>query len=241
MNVIITMAGEGRRFREEGITTPKPMIEVRGKSLFEWAVGSLQNFYDQPFFFISQQNLYAASFIQEKARSLGISSVSIKEITGLTRGQAETVLAAEDMVPNQENPILIYNIDTFVEPEYIKREDIHGSGWIPAFRAEGDHWSFVSLDERSRVVDITEKVRISQYATIGLYYFSSFSLYRSLYEKYPFESNKERYVAPLYRLMLPDPNLQIYSHIIPEEAVHVLGTPEEVRRFDPEWNPRTSA
>ncbi|MDO8470751.1 MAG: glycosyltransferase family 2 protein [bacterium] len=241
MNVIITMAGEGRRFQEAGIATPKPMIEVKGKSLFEWAVGSLKNFYDHPFFFLSRQSMHASSFIEEKARALGISAVSVKEIPGLTRGQAETVLLAEDMVQDLGDPILIYNIDTFVEPEYLKPEDIRGDGWVPAFRADGDHWSFVRLDEESRVLEITEKVRISEYGTIGLYYFSSFNVFKNLYEKHPFELEQERYVAPLYRLMLEDLKLEVYSSLIPKEAVHVLGTPEEVRQFDPEWNPKTLA
>ncbi|MDP2641225.1 MAG: hypothetical protein Q8P39_01640, partial [Candidatus Yanofskybacteria bacterium] len=153
MNIIITMAGEGRRFREAGITTPKPMIELRGKSLFEWALKSLENFYSYSFFFLSQGSIRAAPFIQEKAQGLGISKVSIKELSGPTSGQAETALLAEDMVARKTDPILIYNIDTFVEPDYLKPSDIRGTGWIPAFRAEGNHWSFVRLDEHGRVID----------------------------------------------------------------------------------------
>src|SRR3989344_5217878 len=105
MNIIITMAGEGRRFQESGITTPKPMIEVKGRSLFEWAMQSLQNFYDHPFFFLPQQSMHAVSFIEEKAHTLGISNISVKEIVTVTRGQAETVLLAEDMVQDIGHPI----------------------------------------------------------------------------------------------------------------------------------------
>ncbi len=237
MNIIIPMAGEGKRFRDAGITTPKPMIEVKGKSLLEWAMASLKYFYDNPFFFVAQKSMNVSSFIHEKAHALDISKISIIEIDGITRGQAETVLAAREMISKVKEPILIYNIDTFVDPEYLKPEYIRGDGWVPAFRARGDHWSFVQLNKELRVTDIAEKVRISPYATIGLYYFSSFGLYHSLCEEYPFDRERERYVAPLYLLMLRKPELEVYSCVIPEEAVHVLGTPEEIRRFDPEWNP----
>lgn len=237
MNILITMAGEGKRFRDAGIANPKPMIEARGRSLFEWAVGSLRNFYGHPFFFLSRKGACAPSFIESKARSLGIANFSIQEITHLTRGQAETALFAQSMIADQEDPILIYNIDTYVEPEHIRPEHIHGDGWVPAFLAEGDHWSFVRFDESLRVTDIAEKKKISEYATIGLYYFSSFRIFRSLYERYPFVEAQERYIAPLYALMLQDPALEVYTHRIPKNAVHALGTPEEVKRFDPAWNP----
>lgn len=44
MNIIITMGGNGRRFREKGYNVPKYMIEVKNKTLFEWSMISLENF-----------------------------------------------------------------------------------------------------------------------------------------------------------------------------------------------------
>ena len=41
MNFLITMAGEGRRFREAGFTVPKMLIEAKGKTLLEWSIDSL--------------------------------------------------------------------------------------------------------------------------------------------------------------------------------------------------------
>ena len=39
--IIIPMAGEGKRFKQEGIEKPKFMIEVMNKTLFEWSIDSL--------------------------------------------------------------------------------------------------------------------------------------------------------------------------------------------------------
>ena len=47
MNIVVTMSGEGRRFKDIGFDIPKHEIEVKGKTLFEWAILSLTNFFDQ--------------------------------------------------------------------------------------------------------------------------------------------------------------------------------------------------
>jgi len=46
MNIIITMAGLGSRFRKAGYQVPKYMIEARGKTLFEWSMDSLLGYND---------------------------------------------------------------------------------------------------------------------------------------------------------------------------------------------------
>ncbi len=233
MNIIITMAGEGRRFKQIGIIKPKHMIEVKGKTLFEWSILSLKNFYDMNFIFITRKSHNSTDFIKEKCRSLGIKGYTIKEINYLTKGQAETALITEEIITDLGDDIIIYNIDTYVEPNQLKPEHIKGDGWIPAFEAEGDRWSFVKIDTDFKVKDITEKIRISDYGTIGLYYFKSFKLFSMLYFKYSFDNKKERYIAPLYGVMIQDPTLSIYSHIVDKKAVHVLGTPDDIKQFDP--------
>lgn len=44
IDVVITMGGIGARFRARGYTVPKYMIEAKGKTLFEWAMESLEGF-----------------------------------------------------------------------------------------------------------------------------------------------------------------------------------------------------
>ena len=53
----------------------------------------------------------------------------------------------------------------------IKYKDICGDGFIPCFKAEGTHWSFVKLNDTGKAVEVREKERISDNCTIGLYYF----------------------------------------------------------------------
>lgn len=235
INVIIPMAGEGRRFKEVGVNLPKYKIKVKGKTLFEWAMSSLRNFYDNHFIFITMRGHKTLPFIAQKSNALGIKNTSIQEIDELTNGQAETTLRAERAIANSKDPVIIYNIDTYVFPEQLKPEQIRGDGWVPSFEAEGNRWSFVDIDEDLRVIDIAEKVRISSYGTVGLYYFRSFDLYRNLYFQYPFRETEEQYIAPLYSLMIKNPSLFVYTQVLDKNAVHVLGTPEDIKHFDPAW------
>ncbi len=130
--------------------------------------------------------------------------------------------------------LLIYNIDTYVESGEMNSTELKGDGFIPCFQAEGIHWSFVRLDEKGKVAEVKEKKRISNYCTLGAYYFRTCQLYRDLYEAYyrkkPELVNGEKYVAPLYDYLLSQ-NGEIYISDIAPEKVHVLGTPEELKRF----------
>lgn len=78
------------------------------------------------------------------------------EIDYMTDGQATTCMLA---IPycNQDNEIMVYNIDTYVESNEMKYEDICGDGHIPCFHADGDHWSFAKLNDRNEVIEVREK------------------------------------------------------------------------------------
>lgn len=236
MNVVITMAGEGSRFQKVGIKIPKFCIQVRGRSLFEWSLESLRNFFtNNTFIFVAQRKHAAKNFIAEHARALGISSFEIMEIDGLTGGQADTVLEARPLLKDLKDGLLIYNIDTYVEPQILLPRQIRGDGWIPVFEAEGEQWSFVRADENGRALEVAEKRRISSLATIGLYYFRSFALFEQGLSSSSFAGYKERFVAPIYQELLKDSARSIYIEQLPAAAVHVLGTPEDIQQFAPEF------
>lgn len=235
MTVIITMAGLGSRFRKAGYACPKYMIEAKGKTLFEWSMDSLVGYNDHvsKYIFVVRKEDNTETFIKEKMLQYGISNVEIIGIDYLTDGQATTCMLA---IPycDPEKSILVYNIDTYVEPYEMKYEDISGEGQIPCFHADGDHWSFVKLDEFGRAVEVREKKRISDNCTLGAYYFSSASLYKSLYEEYykddrNLEKN-EKYIAPLYNFMI-EKGMSVTISIVDNKKVHVLGTPEELQIF----------
>jgi NDP-sugar pyrophosphorylase family protein len=234
-NIVITMGGMGSRFTKAGYPQPKYMITVKGKTLFEWSLLSLKKFItkENKFIFIVKASDDAQQFILEQSRLLGIPNSHIVEIDRLTDGQATTVLFADEIwEPNA--PLIIYNIDTHINPEALGPQDFNGDGWIPCFKAPGESWSFVRLDSQGHAVEVREKRRISENATIGLYGFSSATLYKNLYNKYYlYESNiekGEKYIAPLYNQLISDGGLVTITILI-NNYVHVIGTPEELEFF----------
>lgn len=233
MIVIITMAGLGTRFRKAGYECPKYMIEAKGKTLFEWSLDSLKgyNSHVSKYIFVVRREDNAGDFIREKCMSYEIRSVELVELDAMTDGQATTCMLA---IPycNEDEEILIYNIDTYAEPYAMRYEDISGDGHIPCFRAEGDHWSFVRLDESGHAVEVREKVRVSDNCSLGAYYFASAGLYRKIYEEFYENSTdkREKYIAPMYNYMIGK-GFVVTISLLDSKLVHVLGTPEELRAF----------
>lgn len=244
MNFIITMAGLGSRFLKEGYDCPKYEIELsNGDTLFDLSIKSLINLVkpEDNFIFITRKENNSKEFIINEIKRYfkQIKHISIKEIDYLTDGQATTAYLAKELIEDKSQPIIIYNIDTYVEPSALRLEDIKGNGWIPCFNGKGDHWSFCktvegisedNLNDLDRVIEVEEKKRISPNCSIGLYYFESFKLYEEIYKQYK-TTNTEKYIMPMYKYML-DQNLPIYITSIPEDKVHCLGTPQELKEYE---------
>ena len=235
LEVVITMGGLGSRFKEKGYTLPKYMISVKGKTLFEWSLISLEGFKEQVcqyiFIVLKVPGVSAEEFIKEKCLALNISNYKIIVLDKVTDGQATTAMLAEKFW-KKENPLLIYNIDTYVEAGAMNSSQIKGDGFIPCFVAPGDHWSFVRVKENNEAVEIKEKERISDFCTLGAYYFKSCQLFKELYRDFYGKGLpcKEKYVAPIYNYLL-EKGGKIYISIVPASKVHVLGTPEELKSF----------
>ena len=238
MQIVITMAGLGSRFRKAGYTVPKYEIEVFGRSLFSWSMESLRGFFlpDNDYYFIVRREDNAAPFIKSEWEKIAGDPlrVHVIELDAPTDGQATTAMLAAPMW-RKDDSLLIYNIDTYVEAYQMKAEDIQGDGFIPCFSAPGDHWSFVAVDENGDATEVREKVRISDNCTLGAYYFATCKLYEDMYDEYykdPSNLEKgEKYVAPLYNHMIRK-GMKVRISLVDGKCVHVLGTPEELHLFE---------
>lgn len=237
MNIVITMAGRGSRFYDAGYTVPKYEIMAHGKSLFDWSMLSLENFLtpDARVIFVCLAENASAAYVRQRSQALGLQDVHIVELDEITDGQATSAyLSREFWYPDE--PLLVYNIDTYVNPQALKPEHIRpgSDGWVPCFQVPGDHWSFVKLGEDDWAVDLAEKQRISEFASIGLYWFSRAEQYAQAYERFFADPQNlvrgERYIAPLYRQYLTDGKKISISDLAVSD-VHVLGTPAELDVF----------
>jgi hypothetical protein len=241
--VAITMAGFGSRFAKAGFTRPKYEIEALGRPLFDWSMLSLSAFLEAGWRFrFAAREPDAEAFIRARCAALGIADCDVLTVAAPTDGQATTALLLADAAP-AEAPFAIYNIDTFVAPGAMAPPPSDTcAGWIPCFPAPGDGWSFVRCDADGNALELREKLRISDHATVGLYWFDSASRYGSAYRGYygvaGREEKGERYVAPLYNHLIGE-GLPVRISELALDDVGMLGTPDQVLAF--QQNPPAAA
>lgn len=237
MNIVIPMAGRGSRFADIGISTPKPLIPVRGRPMYTWAMDSLPLSLARRVIFICLaehlDNLALADDIHQRYQRYEPVIVPLSQVT---QGQACTVLEAGALIDTDE-PLLIYNADTYCRSDLEQRlqHEPSADGIISVFRAEGEKWSFARIDESGRVLETAEKRRISPWATTGLYYFHrGADFVRTANEMIAADerTNGEFYVAPVYnRLIAAGADIRAdFAH-----EVWVLGTPEDLADFEAEY------
>jgi dTDP-glucose pyrophosphorylase len=226
MTIVLTMAGAGSRFRNAGHGADKHRIQFRGHSLFEWSLVSLREFRSKDLVVVTRRFEAIEPFVADIASRLGFAPPRFIYADRLTRGQAESAALARELVGGSE-PVLVYNTDTFVDPVALKPERVRGDGWIPCFRAPGDKWSFVDADDSGRVLRVTEKQRISDHCSVGLYYFRRFDFLLEHVDRMADGSEGEWYIAPLYNRLIAD-GRTVYLEELPVDAVCVLGTPEDL-------------
>jgi dTDP-glucose pyrophosphorylase len=239
VTVVVTMAGAGARFRTQGYQVPKHMIRARGRTLFEWSMDSLKEFSDQHFVFacLDEHDLV---WIERQAAAMGFRQVTLAPRPKLSLGQAETAYDVMSRVDPHE-VVWIYNIDTYIE-QGLSPNDINGyQGCVHVFHSMNPAMSFVRFDHNDQVVELAEKKVISNWATVGVYGFETAKLYRQLYEasyqdRLVQEVSGERYVAPMYQLLLNSGG-RVTAPMLDLSAVSILGTPQEVLHFDPSVKP----
>jgi len=237
LNVVITMAGRGSRFYEAGYVVPKYEIMANGRSLFDWSLLSLKNFLEPNtrviFVCLKENNSYG--YVRQRCEALGLRDIYVVELSEVTDGQATSAYLSNEYWLSIE-PLLIYNIDTYVNPRALSPNHIRlgSDGWVPCFQVPGEHWSFVRLGEDGWAVDLAEKKRISHFASIGLYWFASAEHYKKAYDRFFVDAENlvrgERFIAPLYKQLILEGGKVSISDLLLED-VHVLGTPGELEQF----------
>lgn len=237
--IVLPMAGYGSRFSKAGYTQPKYMLPVEGKPVLEHVISGFSPLLDDhTVLLVARKEQDITPYIPELEEKTG-ARIHLAQLDKPTEGQAETV--HQGIVHHQgqfgKEPLFIFNIDTyhtpFTLPTHYSLQEI--DGYLEVFSAPGDHWSFArpaSLAIRPfAVCQVTEKQRISNLCSSGLYYFRTAELFDTLYQEQKKTNTNElqggeRYVAPLYQLAI-NAGCDIRYHKISQESIQCAGTPIE--------------
>ncbi len=230
--IVIPMVGRSSRFFQAGYTRPKYELEVDGASVFEHAVASFRAYFDSDFFlFLVRSDYEAEQFVRAKLATLGVRRFQVVVFDQETQGQADTVYQGLQHVPAGDEELYIFNIDTF-RPGFTKPAQ-PGDGYLEVFSGEGEHWSFVLPGPGGRALRTTEKERISDLCSDGLYYFRTRALFEQVFERARREGatvRAEYYIAPLYNYLIAEGRDIRYVQVDRSEVVF-CGTPDEYRQL----------
>ncbi|GKX58428.1 glycosyltransferase family 2 protein [Leminorella grimontii] len=227
--IIIPMAGLSSRFFKAGYSEPKYKLNAHGRSLFEWSLKTFEKFYEtQKFIFICRDVFDTPKFVESEVTKIGINNYEIIVLNNETRGQAETVFLSLDKVPNNE-PITIFNIDT-----HEKKFEFFGEqndAYLEVFKGEGDHWSFAQSKGNTTLVErTTEKVRISDLCSNGVYGFRDKNIFIDAYIELIRSNPGELYIAPMFNFIINKGMCVRYKLV--EQSDHIfMGTPVEYTEF----------
>jgi len=230
------MAGMGSRFANAGYVLPKPFIDVAGKPMI---VRVMEN--------LSQPN--AKYVLLARKEHIETNQDLIREIQSkfnatfvpidmLTEGTACTVLFARSFL-YADKPVVIANSDQIVDDcfaQYIQdaRERNLDGSILTFIDAElNPKWSFAKIDSHGFVTEVQEKKAISEYATVGIYYFRRAdelvdSIIQMIIEND--RTNNEFYICPTYNYLIRS-GKKVGIFNIDQSQMHGIGTPEDLTSY----------
>lgn len=235
LQIVMPMGGIGRRFRDKGFTTPKPLIEVEGQPMFARSIASLAGL-GAPrkiVAIVREQDDAEHDFSQSLRRA--VPAVEIVRLDRDTKGPVETCLKARDEL-EPELPLVVLDSDfSFESAAY---EQLVKELSENAARAEGVVLFHTSSDPRfsyaetreGYVTRTAEKDAISDQALIGAYFFSKASLFFEAADRLlsapPSARLGEYYVSQLYNILITERKARIAA--VPADLYLSFGTPEEL-------------
>lgn len=178
LQIVMPMGGLGQRFRDAGIDTPKPLIEVDGVPMFRKALDSFKQYPGGTQLIVVIREDDDDAFGLADAIRAASAEARIVRIDSNTRGAVETALRAESVL-DPELPMVILDCDIAFESaryfESITAAAEAGSavdGVLLSFPSREARYSYAETDETNRVIRTAEKDPISANALMGSYFFS---------------------------------------------------------------------
>tara|TARA_B100000282_G_C31737411_1_gene494282 strand:+ start:2712 stop:3452 length:741 start_codon:yes stop_codon:yes gene_type:complete len=232
INIVIPMAGKGKRFLDKGILTPKPLIEINSEPFISHVVDSVTFKNAKFYFLIRDEHLKKNDF--DKIFKKKKINYQIIPVTEDTEGAACTVLLCFDKI-DKKLPLIVKDCDQIMNwskdnfLEYINRKE--HDGVLITVPTNNPGFSYVELsDDMSVVTRTKEKEVVSSFGNTGCYYFkksSDFEYYANAMIKKNIRVKNEFYVSQIYNEFILD-NKKIIHYPIVE--ILSINTPEELNQ-----------
>jgi len=175
--VMIPLGGIGSRFQKEGYTEPKPFVNVFGVPMIVKVIDSLKlNPVD------TLVVVYNPAFIDRslwKPLKSMYPQMQLVELPGPTRGAAETVLIGLKGLPSKlrKQPVMLADGDCFYDEDIVTKyraicKEANGVFYFRDTQPK-PMYSYIKIEEGGKIVEVKEKVKISDNANSGCYCFTN--------------------------------------------------------------------
>ncbi len=236
INIVVPMAGLGSRFPKEKYKVAKPFITFMGKPMIAHVLENLA--VQEARYILIARKEHLSEFESARKDYLGDYDITPIFIDKLTEGTACTVLYAYDLI-NNDDPLLIANSDQIVDMDInnfiadAKARDLDGSILTFVDKELNPKWSFARIGEDGLVKEVREKEAISEYATVGIYYFKQGREFIRSAVRMIINNDRvknEFYTCPVYNYLIQNGGkVGIYN--IESEQMHGIGTPEDLEAY----------
>lgn len=242
ITVMIPLGGIGSRFQKEGYTQPKPFVPVLGEAMILKVLRSMK--LDEKDAIVI---VYNPEFIPTESWDSvkeDYPKLSLVTLPGPTRGAAETVLIGLKGLSRslRSRPVLLADGDTFYDEDVVGkfREVCKESNAVFYFddTQPKPMYSYIKTDESGRILEVKEKVKISDKANSGCYCFKSGlelednckKLLDAQQTQLSQDAVGEYYTSGVIARMLEQGSHFVGLQIDPKKY-HVVGTPSQLEAW----------
>lgn len=235
INILIPMAGRGKRFKQKGFEVPKPLIEFKGKTMIEYAIKSLD---------IKGNYIFIVYKYSDESLNIKLSEIlnnicsgcRIIEIDYITEGPACSALLAKEFINNDDELIItncdqIMNWDSSKFINFIKEDKF--DGLVVTYDSDTNKNSYIRVDENGYGLELAEKKVISNLSLNGIHYWRKGKYFvestQSMIEK-NIRVNNEFYISQTYNELISK-YMKIGNYHIGLDNHHAVGTPEDLEKY----------
>jgi capsule biosynthesis phosphatase len=229
--IAIPIGGVGQRFSDCGYVKPKPLSMANGESIVNRVINSIPRDEDLIILVAYTKELLSFNFETYLIKHHPKRKFLFKVLEYQTRGAAETLLCLLNSFDlDQNSSIMSIDCDTIQQTDSIQKFFSIDTEAVMYFvdDTESKLYSFINTSEDGMVIEIREKVRISNRACSGAYGFSSVRRAKELLTKVISRglSSNEFYLS----LAIHEALMVGYKVAsIPTTEKLCLGTPQELQ------------
>jgi capsule biosynthesis phosphatase len=234
MIILIPIGGIGQRFKDNGYTKPKALINLYGKSIISYLLDNL-NIDRIDYIFIPYNKEYKKyrfeEFLIKKYPKI---CFKFHCLENNTRGAAETIdIGINNLNEKKDIPVICLDCDNWYTCDIISQWN--GENCIFSFEDVNEKpiYSYVKTSNSDEVIDIKEKDKISNKACTGAYGFKSINELKKYTSKIIINNitqKNEFYTSGVIKNMLDD-GYSFKNITIDANKFICLGTPLQLKLF----------